>query len=73
MRFVSEGWNDTNSTLSAYIRKDYMMGIVFPPEIQSDLFIDRDSISVYDNHLKLGEIRDLEGLVDYGNGFFNFS
>jgi len=73
MRFVSEGWNATNSTLNAYIRKDYMMGIVFPPETQSDLFIDRDSISVYDNHLKLGEIRDLEGLVDYGNGFFNFS
>lgn len=69
-RFVGEGWNQTNSELKAYIRKDYMMGIVFPPEIESDLFIERDSISVFDNHLRLGEIKDLNGLINYGNGFF---
>lgn len=71
-RFVSEGWNDTNVDLRAYIRREYLMGIVSPPEVQSDVFIDRGATTVLEDHLILGEIRGLDALLDYRNGYFRF-
>lgn len=71
-RFVSEGWNDTNVDLRAYIRREYLMGIVSPPEVQSDVFIDRGATTVLEDHLILGEIRGLDALKDYRNGYFRF-
>lgn len=71
-RFVSEGWNDTNVDLRAYIRREYLMGIVSPPEVQSDVFIDRGATTVLEDHLILGEIRGLDALQDYRNGYFRF-
>jgi len=71
-RFVSEGWNNTNVDLRAYIRREYLMGIVSPPEVQSDVFIDRGATTVLEDHLILGEIRGLDALQDYRNGYFRF-
>jgi hypothetical protein len=71
-RFVGEGWNATNVDLMAYIRREYLMGIVSPPEVQSDVFIDRGATTVLEDHLILGEIRGLDALQDYRNGYFKF-
>jgi len=70
MRWVGEGWNETNVDLQAMTKTEYLMGIVFPPEVQSDVFIDRGTTTVTEDHLRLGEIKGLEALLDYGNGYY---
>lgn len=71
--FSSEGWNQTNSSLSALTKEEYLLGITSPPEVQSDVFIDRGSTTVFDRHLRLSEIEGLDHLDRYGNGFYNIT
>jgi hypothetical protein len=68
--FVGQGWNQTNISLSALTKEEYLFGIISPPEVQSDVFIDRGITTVMDRHLKMSEITNLEQLVRYGNGFY---
>lgn len=70
MRYVGEGWNETNVDLQAMTKTEYLMGIVFPPEVQSDVFIDRGTTTVIEDHLRLGEIKGLDALLAYGNGYY---
>lgn len=71
--FNSEGWNNLNSSLSAITKEEYLLGIISPPEVQSDVFIDRGATTVMESHLRLSEIESLEHLIDYGNGFYNIN
>lgn len=71
--YIGEGWNQTNTSLSGLTKEEYLFGIISPPEIESDVFIDRSSISVIEKHLKLSEIRTLDELVRYGNGFYTLN
>jgi len=68
--FVGQGWNETNTSLSALTKQEYLFGIISPPEVQSDVFIDRGITTVMDRHLKMSEITNLGQLVRYGNGFY---
>lgn len=70
VRYVGEGWNITNVDLSAITKTEYLLGIAYPPEVQSDIFIDRGSTTVMEDHLRLGEIKGLDALLDYGNGYY---
>ena len=72
-RYISEGWNDTNVSLSALTKEEYLFGIISPPEVQNDVFIDRGTTSVMDMHLRLSEIRNLGQLSEYGNGFYKLN
>lgn len=69
-RFIGEGWNQTNTSLSALTKEEYLFGIISSPEVQSDVFIDRGATSVMDMHLRLSEIRNISELTRYGNGFY---
>lgn len=69
-RFYGEGWNNTNSSISALYKEEYLMGINFIPEIENEVFIDRGNVSVTDLHLRMSEIETLNHLESYGNGFF---
>lgn len=72
-RFIGEGWNETNISLSALTKEEYLFGIISPPEVQSDIFIDRGSTSVLDKHLRLSEIKNISELTRYGNGFYKIN
>lgn len=72
-RYIGEGFNETNVSLSAITKEEYLFGIISPPEVQSDVFIDRGTTSVMDYHLKLSEIKSLGELINYGNGFYNLT
>lgn len=72
-RYIGEGWNETNTSLSATIKKEYLFGIISQPEVESDVFIDRGITSVMDMHLRLSEIKDLGQLSRYGNGFYKLN
>lgn len=52
------------------IKKEAEMGISEKPKIESDIFIERQSTSIFEKFLRLDEIGSLEELVDYGNGYY---
>jgi hypothetical protein len=70
MQYNGEGWNETNTSLSAQTKEEYLFGITQPPEVESDVFIDRGGTSVLEKHLRLSEIESLEHLERYNNGFY---
>jgi hypothetical protein len=72
-RYIGEGQNETNVSLSALTKEEYLFGIISPPEVKNDVFIDRGVTSVMDMHLRLSEIKDLGELSRYGNGFYNLT
>jgi hypothetical protein len=71
--YISEGWNETNTSLSAITKEEYLFGIVSPPEVKSDVFIDRGVTSVFEPHLILSEVNNLGELTRYGNGYYNIT
>jgi hypothetical protein len=52
-------------------KEEYLFGIISPPEVQSDVFIDRGITTIFEKHLKLSEITNLDELARYGKGFYN--
>jgi hypothetical protein len=68
--FISEGWNSTNTSLSARIKEEFLLGIISRPEVENDVFIDRGVTPVLDYHLRLSEITNLGQLEQYGNGYY---
>jgi hypothetical protein len=72
-RYISEGWNETNVSLSALTKEEFLFGIISRPELQNDVFIDRGATSVMDTHLRLSEIKNIGQLRNYGNGFYNLT
>jgi len=70
MEYTSEGWNETNTSLSAVIKEEYLFGVTQVPEVQSDVFIDRGATTVLEKHLRLSEIESLEHFERYTNGFY---
>lgn len=73
IRYIGEGFNETNISLSALTKEEYLFGIISPPEVQNDVFIDRGQTTVMDMHLKLSEIKNLNGLETYGNGYYKLN
>jgi len=69
--YRSQGWNETNVSLSAITKEEYLFGIISKPEVKSDVFIDRGVVTVFERHLKLSEVRNLEELQRYGKNYFN--
>lgn len=56
---------------SPYVYNDYLLGTVSPPIVDSDINVDRGTSAAFERHLKLSEIKTLEDMINYGNGFFN--
>lgn len=73
VRYIGEGSNKTNTSLSAITKEEYLFGKISRPEVQNDVFIDRGKNSVLDKHLRLSEIRNIKGLERYGNGFYKLT
>ena len=71
--YIGEGSNQYNTSLSASIKEEYLFGIISPPEVQSEVFIERGMTSVMDKHLRLSEVNDLGELTRYGNGFYKLN
>lgn len=69
-RFITEGWNQTNTSLDALTKEEFLLGIISRPEVENDVFIDRGVTPVLDYHLRLSEIKNLGQLQQYGNGYY---
>jgi hypothetical protein len=53
------------------LKDDVKIGVVFPPKIDEEIFIERLSISVFEPHSRMRDIGSLEKLEDYRNGYYN--
>ncbi len=73
VNYIGEGWNKTNTSLSASLKEEYLFGITEVKPTESDLFIDRGATNVMDMHLRMSEVKNLSQLEKYGNGFFNLN
>ncbi len=70
MYYKGQGFNETNTTLSAITKEEYLFGITTSPTVYSDVNIDRGVNTAYQSHLQLGEIRNMRDLINYGNGYY---
>jgi hypothetical protein len=69
--YSGQGFNQTNSELSALTKEEYLFGITAQPEVNSDVFIDRGKINVFEPHIRLSEINSLNDLVRYNGEYYN--
>jgi hypothetical protein len=69
--YKGQGINQTNSSLSAITKEEYLFGITEKPTVFSDLLVDRGINTINQRLLQLGEIKNMEELENYGNGFYN--
>ena len=65
--FESEGLTEENINV---IKKEVEMGLSEPPKIEEEIFIERQETSVFERHLRMGEIESLEQLEEYKNGYY---
>lgn len=70
MYYKGEGFNNTNTTLSAITKQEYLFGITTTPKVYSDVDIDRGINSAFQKHLQMGEIKNMSDLINYGNGYY---
>lgn len=71
VKYQSEGWNISNTSLSAITKEEMYFGIVFPPKVEDNVFIDRGGVSVFEQHSRLRSILSTPQLKLYGNGYYN--
>ena len=53
------------------IKEEAKMGLVFPPKVSNELFIERQELAVFERFSRFSEITNLESLVTYRNGYYN--
>ena len=71
MEYKTEGWNKDNIGLSAITKNEMFFGITSPPEVMSDVFIERGVTSPMEHHLRLNDVSAAEEFSRYGNNFYN--
>ena len=52
-------------------KEEVLINVCQPTEIQSDVFIERGKQSVLSPNQRLGEVKTIGGLEDYGYGYYN--
>lgn len=72
-KYFTKGYKDYNVDLFANIKEDKYLGVVFPPQVDNDVFVDRGTVNVMERHLKMSEIDSVEQLAKYGQGFYNIT
>lgn len=71
MRYFGQGFHDLNVGLYANFRKDYHFGISDVRETESDIFIERGEQDIAGRHLRLSEVKTIDDLMNYNNGYYN--
>jgi hypothetical protein len=63
------GWNEFNTSLSATIKKEEYLGVVFKPEVESVVFINRGIADIFERHSLLSEIKTTNDIDTNRGGF----
>ena len=54
-------------------KDEALLNVVFQPDVQSNIFIERGKNSALERTERLGEVDNIGDLRRYGYGFFNFA
>jgi len=69
--FNSSGLTSNWMVQSAMTKNEALLNVVFDPEVQSDIFIERGKNSAQERVERIGEVDNIGDLQNYGYGFFN--
>ena len=74
--FPEEGTNFLDGTpielcMDPLTKEEVLMNVCQPTEIQSEVFIERGTQTVFEPNQRLGEVNTIGGLEIYGYGFYN--
>jgi len=65
------GWGAGNTSLAALVKEEDLLGIVFKPEISSDVFINRGQADIFERHAMLSEIKTTNDIDTFRGGFIS--
>jgi len=65
------GWGAGNLSLAALIKKEEYLGIVFKPEISSDVFINRGVADIFERHAILSELKTTNDIDTMRGGYIS--
>jgi hypothetical protein len=65
--------NTQNGQNTFDIKEESKMKLVFPPKVTNDLFIERMELAVFEKHSRLSNIKNLEQLENYKNGYYKIT
>ena len=68
---VNGGWNMTNTSLFANYKKEEYLGVVFPPEISKEVFINRGIADIFERHSILSEIKTTDDIDNFRGGYLS--
>jgi len=63
------GWNEYNTSLNAIYKKEEYLGVVFKPEVESVVFINRGIADIFERHAILSEIKTTNDIDTNRGGF----
>ena len=63
------GKNENNIGVYANLKEEEFLGIVFKPEISSDVFINRGIADIFERHCLLSEMRSTDDIDNYRGGY----
>ena len=63
------GWGSNNVSLNAIFKKEEYLGIVFPPEVESVVFINRGVADIFERHSLLSELKTTNDIDTNRGGF----
>lgn len=69
----SSGITYNDFTFSALTKDEYLLDFVMPPEINSNVYIERGKYSAFESLQRLGEVDNMGDLRRYGYGYFKIN
>ena len=63
---------DSYNGIQAYpiFKEEYLMGVSSLENVDANIYIERGINAAFEKHLKLGEVKSLDDLLQYGNGYY---
>jgi len=69
----SSGLTQNDLVASAITKNEVLLDMVYSPEIQSEVFIDRGKLTAFEGLERLGEVDNIGDLTTYGYGYFKIN
>lgn len=69
----SSGFTSDWLVMSALTKNEALINVIDEPEVQSNVFIERGKNSAVENIVRLGEVDNIDELVNYGYKFFKIN
>ena len=60
-----------NTSLSPIVKREEYLGVVFTPEVNSDIFINRGIVDIFERHSLLSEIKTTNDIDTNRGGFIS--